>query len=144
MTQQARDLLMDLDDRSRRPRFLIHDRDTNFSRAFASNFRSEGVEIVRTPIQATKANAYAEPGSAACAGRRRVRKFDHGRFAGKSWLPASWSPRTLRNVGRTALAEHDPGRIRVARATAPQGSRSRPASTAPRPHRRLNALCATR
>ena len=51
---------MDLDDRSQRPRFLIHDRDTKFSRAFDSIFRSEGVEIVRTPIQAPNANAYAE------------------------------------------------------------------------------------
>jgi putative transposase len=60
MTQQARNLLMDLDDRSRRPRFLIHDRDTKFSRAFDAIFRSEGIEIVRTPIQAPNANAYAE------------------------------------------------------------------------------------
>jgi transposase InsO family protein len=51
---------MDLDERSQRPRFLIHDRDTKFSRVFDSIFRSEGVEIVRTPIQAPNANAYAE------------------------------------------------------------------------------------
>jgi putative transposase len=43
MTQQARNLLMDLDDRSQRPRFLIHDRDTKFSRAFDVIFRSEGL-----------------------------------------------------------------------------------------------------
>jgi transposase InsO family protein len=60
MTQQARNLLMDLDERSQRPRFLIHDRDTKFSRAFGSIFRSEGIKIVRTPIQAPNANAYAE------------------------------------------------------------------------------------
>jgi putative transposase len=60
MIQQARNLLMDLDDHGRRPRFLIHDRDTKFSRAFDAIFRSEGIEIVRTPIQAPNANAYAE------------------------------------------------------------------------------------
>jgi len=43
-----------------RPRFLIHDRDTKFSRAFDAIFRSEGIEIVRTPIRAPNANAYAE------------------------------------------------------------------------------------
>lgn len=60
MSQQARNLLMDLDDRGQRPRFLIHDRDTKFSRAFDSIFRSDGVEIVRTPIKAPNANAFAE------------------------------------------------------------------------------------
>ncbi len=60
MTQQARNLLMDLDDRSQRPRFLIHDRDTKFSRAFDTIFRAQCITIIRTPIQAPNANAYAE------------------------------------------------------------------------------------
>jgi transposase InsO family protein len=60
MTQQARNLLMDLDDRGGRPRFLIHDRDTKFSRAFDAVLASEGIDIVRTPIQAPNANASAE------------------------------------------------------------------------------------
>jgi putative transposase len=60
MVQQARNLLMDLDDRGPRLRFLIHDRDTKFSRAFDGIFRSEGIGIVRTPIQAPNANAHAE------------------------------------------------------------------------------------
>jgi putative transposase len=60
MTQQARNLLMDLDDRNQRPRFLIHDRDKKFSRAFDAIFRGEDIEIVRTPIQSPNANAYAE------------------------------------------------------------------------------------
>ena len=34
MMQQARNLLMDLDERGERPRFLIHDRDRKYSRAF--------------------------------------------------------------------------------------------------------------
>jgi putative transposase len=60
MSQQARNLLMDLGDRSQRPRFLIHDRDSKFSRAFDSIFSSEGIETIRTPIQAPNANAHAE------------------------------------------------------------------------------------
>jgi putative transposase len=60
MTQQARNLLMDLDDGIQRPRFLIHDRDKRFSRAFDAIFCGEGITIIRTPIQAPNANAYAE------------------------------------------------------------------------------------
>jgi putative transposase len=60
LLQRARNLLMDLDERRQRPRFLIDDRDTKFSGAFDSIFRSEGVEIVRTPIRAPNANAHAE------------------------------------------------------------------------------------
>jgi putative transposase len=60
ITQQARNVLMDLEDRGQRLRFVIHDRDTKYSRAFDSIFRGEGVEIVRTPIRAPNANSYAE------------------------------------------------------------------------------------
>jgi putative transposase len=60
MTQQARNLLMDLDDRSQRPRFLIHDRDRKFCRSFDAIFLGEGITTIRTPIQAPNANAQAE------------------------------------------------------------------------------------
>jgi putative transposase len=41
-------------------RFVIHDRDTKFIRAFDEVFRTEGIKVIRTPIQARNANAYAE------------------------------------------------------------------------------------
>ena len=50
VTQQARNLALDLDDRSTAIRFLIHDRDTKFSRAFDEVVRSEGVRVILTPI----------------------------------------------------------------------------------------------
>jgi putative transposase len=58
--QQARNLLMQLADRGQSFRFQLHDRDSKFSGGFNEIFASEGVAIVRTPIRAPNANAYAE------------------------------------------------------------------------------------
>ena len=58
--QQARQLAWSLSERPRPMRFLIHDLDSKFSRAFDEVFRSEGVEIIRTPFRAPNANAFAE------------------------------------------------------------------------------------
>jgi putative transposase len=41
-------------------RFLIHDRDSKFTHAFDEVFRSEGLRVIRTPVQAPNANAHAE------------------------------------------------------------------------------------
>jgi transposase InsO family protein len=41
-------------------RFLIHDRDSKFTAAFDEMFRSEGIKVIHTPVQAPQANAYAE------------------------------------------------------------------------------------
>jgi transposase InsO family protein len=60
IAQQARNLLMRVGDRQQPFRFLLHDRDSKFSGAFDEVFRSEGMKIVRTPLQAPNANAYAE------------------------------------------------------------------------------------
>jgi Integrase core domain len=75
---------MDLDDRGQRPRFLIHDRDKKFSRAFDAILRGEGITIIRTTIQAPNANACAERwvGSArrGCLARLLIfghRKLEH-------------------------------------------------------------------
>jgi len=60
MTQQARELVWDLDDSSRTFRFLIHDHDTQFSSLFDNVFISESINVIHTPYQAPKANSCAE------------------------------------------------------------------------------------
>jgi putative transposase len=58
--QQGRNLLIWLEDQRLEARFLIHDRDSKFSTAFRSLFRSEDIRCLRTPLLAPDANAFAE------------------------------------------------------------------------------------
>jgi hypothetical protein len=63
VTQQARQIAWQLGEArtgAEPLRFLIHDHDTKFTAAFDTVFAAEGMEIVLTPYQAPRANAFAD------------------------------------------------------------------------------------
>lgn len=60
VAQQARNLLMTLDEEDVRPRFIVRDRDSKFTREFDEVFRSQGIRVIKAPVRAPTARAHAE------------------------------------------------------------------------------------
>ena len=111
VTQQARNLGLDFADHG--VRFLIRDRDSNYSGPFDEVFRSEGIRIVKTPVRAPQANAVAE-------------RQPPSPRSGASRLRRALQPRATTPIARTPAT---PAR----RATANRAAARDPA---PRPTRR--------
>ena len=60
VTQQARNLMMNLEDHPDGLKFLLRDRDAKFTAAFDAVFAAVAIRIVKTPVRVLRANAIAE------------------------------------------------------------------------------------
>jgi hypothetical protein len=60
VVQQAWNLLMDLGDAGTRAKFVLHDRDACFTRAFDAVFRAAEIRVIRSAVQAPRMNSIME------------------------------------------------------------------------------------
>jgi putative transposase len=65
--QQARNLMMDLDERAGQFKFLIRDRDSKFTAAFDGVFSGNGTRVIKTPVR-LRGRTYMRSGSWARCG----------------------------------------------------------------------------
>src|SRR6266542_3637661 len=113
VTQQARNLAVG--ERLRDVQFVIRDRDSKFAGSFDEVLRTEDVRIIKTPIRAPKANAFAERWV------RTVRRecLDHVLILGRRHLE-----RVLREFAAHYNAERPDRGLRLARPSPPTSSSS--------------------
>jgi hypothetical protein len=83
-TQVARDLVSDLEDKGRSFQFLVRDRDCKFTTAFDAVFASGGARVIKCPVKAPRANAFAER----WVGTARRECTDHLLILGRRHLEA--------------------------------------------------------
>ena len=66
VVQQARNLLMDLDDAGTRAKLILHDRDTSVTEAFDAVVQTAGIGVARSAVQAPRMNAIMERWIGSC------------------------------------------------------------------------------
>ena len=130
MTQQARNLLMNLGDHADGLTVFIRDRDATVTAASGAVFTAAGVRIISTPVRAPRATAIAQRWMASARRACPGPDADHRRTA-----PAAGPERVHRSLQPASPAPGaaaEPAR----RAGASARGRDRYARSAPRPARR--------
>jgi putative transposase len=100
--QQARNLLMDLGEQAGRFKFLLRDRDTNFTAAFDRVFAGNGTRVIKTPVRSPRANSYAER----FVGTLRRECLDHILILGEGHLRKAASGKSLALTGQSCPWPH--------------------------------------
>ena len=99
VTQQARNLLMNLEGQADGLKFLIQNRDTKFTAGFDAVFTAMGVRIIKTCPGAAR-ERYSRTLDRQCPPRVPGPDADHRRNGTCGWSSAS-TPITIRATGRT-------------------------------------------
>ena len=81
--QQARNLLMDPGERAACFKFLLRDRDSEFTAVFDDVLAGNGTRVVKTPVREPRANSFAER----FVGTLRRECLDHVLILGEQHLP---------------------------------------------------------
>jgi putative transposase len=76
VVQQARNLLMDLEDAATRAKLVLHDPDASFTATFDSVFQAAGIRVIRSAVQAPRMNSVTERQIGSC--RRELPDPDPG------------------------------------------------------------------
>ena len=66
VVQQARNLLMDLEDARMNVKFVLHDRDASFTQVFDAVFQAAGIGVIRSAVQAPRMNSIMERWIGSC------------------------------------------------------------------------------
>jgi putative transposase len=66
VVQQARNLLMDLEEAGTRVKFVLHDRDASFTTMFDAVFQAAGATVIRSAVQAPRMNSVMERWIGSC------------------------------------------------------------------------------
>ena len=119
--QQARNLLMDIEDAGTRVKFVLHDRDASFTATFDAVLRAGGARVIRSAVQAPRMNAVMErwiwqlPAGAAGPDAGLEPAAPDDRAAGvRGFLqhpPAAPSPEAGRTAPPAARRRHQPGPV---------------------------------
>jgi Integrase core domain len=100
VTQQARNLLMQLEGEGVRPRFLVRDRDSKFTREFDEVFRSHGIRVSRLRSGRRRRERTPSAGSGACAASASTGSWSSA--AATSIMSSSHTSGITTSIGRTA------------------------------------------